>query len=143
MPNSSLRFGEIRGFLEAFARFNDKPDHGYSFTFELLPSTNSIRASMELHFNGALTSLELTPIADWRTAIRDILSRSLFGQLLTDNRDSVRVFNWLIDRIDSCANPSTTWKADVGVSGFYECDWDDVVFQTGDTAYLLHLGVSD
>jgi hypothetical protein len=108
MPNSSLGFGEIRGFLEAFARFNDKPDHGYTFKFELLPSTKSIRELMELYFNGALTSLELTLIAGWRTAIRGILSKRLFGQLLTDNHDSERVLNWLIDRIVSCANPSTT-----------------------------------
>jgi hypothetical protein len=67
MPaDSDLALAELRGSLEAFARFNNKTNHGYTFTLDVLPLTGSIEQSIKCSFGDDVTKVSVFPLTTGR-----------------------------------------------------------------------------
>lgn len=151
-------FGELRGFLAAFALLNDKTDHGYTFEFERLPAATDAVQAVELSFRGEATKVEATPVDDWPRAVRKIIEKWLFEFNDVNSRHLVdadcdfelshdvgrqRMIDWVMARLVAVVQESVVWTVFIDTKGFYECACDDVVFEFGTDRFLLHLGVSD
>jgi hypothetical protein len=157
--DAELTFGELRGFLNAFAMFNDKSDNGYSFSFERLPPAADACSAIERYFGEVLESVSATPMADWQQTIRRIVRQWLFEfqdasstQHLSDQRKTFalshdwgreRAVDWIVKEMVQLMGDPTAWKVEVRTKRFYECAWDDIVFISTDSVYFLHFGVSD
>jgi hypothetical protein len=148
----------LQGYLHAFAWFNNKCNHGYTFTLEILPKPASVQEAIKSYFGGELESLTLAPISDWRGFVRALLSRWLFQfgdssmDHLEDLRNSFSLFDddfremlldEMVNRLSISLNPSSVWKVEVDTRGFYECHYEDLAFEEPDRVVYLHLGLSD
>jgi hypothetical protein len=153
-----VAYGEVRGFLEAFARLNDRTNFACTFTFEALPDSGSLEGSLRASFGDVLVDCRATPVRDWRAEVRAVLDRWLFqyrnpGEehlpdpgnsfYLSDGHARGELIDWVTDAIGRAARPTAAWRVDVVTECFYECTWDDLVFESADRSYLLHLGASD
>ncbi len=158
MDEKTIACGELRGFLEAFARFNDKTNHVYSFNFFTLPHAESVAESVKAWFGGNEIEVTATAVEDWQAIVRGLFGRWLFqfqdlrSDHLADPRrsfslsdDSGRnaILDWLIATLDKAVRPTMVWSIAVVTTWFYECAWDDLVFDSPEERFLLHLGVSD
>jgi hypothetical protein len=156
--DSEIAYGELRGFLEAFARLNDKADHSYTFTFDWLPKPQDIGSAIKAWFDGQATKVATTLIEEWSPEVRNIFRRWLFqyqvstkDHLVDPNNtfslshDSGReaLLDHVMMAIGRVVQPLSVWKVNVETIGFYECAWEDIAFEGADFSYLLHLGVSD
>ena len=152
--------GELRGLLEAFARVNDKADHGYDFSIVALPRASTVVAAIEQAFAGEARRVVATPVHDWKPALRAALESWLFqfrsastgGALLvdahqqfalSDERGREAVLDWAMERLAILGPMSQVWRIDIETKRFYECAWADFALETMDGTFLLHLGVSD
>lgn len=158
MTDEEIAFGELRGCLLAFARFNDKTNHGCTFTFDCLPQATSVRQSLERFFRRQATKVVLTQLEDWSQTVRALFQTWFFqfqvplmgrlvdrGKTFSLSHDSGResLLDWVMNRLEAVVGQAIAWKVDVQTSDFYECGWDDVAFETAEGSYLLHFGVSD
>lgn len=153
-----VAFGELRGFLKAFALFNDKCDHGYTFLLDRLPKAASLRESIEPYFGDDATKVVLSSVENWSQAVAAKLKHWLFQFQASDfaqledrsKRFSLSHDCWreseiqlVVKKLEDVIHPIAVWKVEVEPKGFYECEWDDIAFETAAGSYLLHLGVSD
>jgi hypothetical protein len=76
--DADVALGELRGCLEAFARFNDKTNHGCTFTFDRLPRAANVGKAVELFFRGEATKVALTRMDDWPQEVKAIFKLWLF-----------------------------------------------------------------
>jgi hypothetical protein len=153
-----LAIAWLQGFLRAFAWFNQKADHGYTFSLDVIPKSSSVEEAIERHFRGEMVRMKLTPVAGWPEVVRGLLARWLFqfqdprGDHLEDPRrsfslshEAFRPMFWeeVMGRLASAVQPEAVWRVEVQTRGWYECDWDDIAFEERDWVVFLHLGVSD
>lgn len=143
--NADLASGELRGFLEAFARLNDKTNHGCTFTFDRLPEARTVSKAIELLFRGEATRVTVTPIENWPQALRAIFKLWLFqfqvtgmAHLVDRNKSFAlsydqgrgQIIDWVMERLDRIVQPAAVWKVEVETKSFYECGVDDIVFES-------------
>ena len=148
----------LQGFLRAFAWFNHKADHGYTFALDILPKPGTVRQAIGAHFGNDLEGLTLTPVEDWAGFLRGFWGRWLFQfgdptmDHLADPRRSFSLFDdhlrgtmvdELVGRFAGAVRPSAVWAARVETRGWYECDYEDVAFEEPDRVLYLHAGFSD
>jgi hypothetical protein len=148
----------LQGFLHAFAWFNNKTNHGYTFTLVTVPKPLSVRQALERHFGGELDGLVLAPVEDWTGFVRELMGRWLFqfsdpsSDHLQDPRESFSLFHdhfrgMVLDevmaRLTAVINPSAVWKVEVRLRGWYECYYDDLAFEEQERVLYLHAGFSD
>jgi hypothetical protein len=148
----------MQGFLRAFAWFNHKADHGYTFELDILPKPGSVRQAIEAHFGGNVEDLALAPVEDWPVFLRGYWGRWLFQfgrrdmDHLTDPRYSFSLFNEhlrgvmvdeLMGRFAPAVRPSAVWEVQVRTRDWYECEYEDVAFEEPDRVLYLHAGHSD
>jgi hypothetical protein len=159
MPTeAAIALSELSGFLEAFAMFNTKCDHGYTFSIEQLPIAQTFNRSIQLYFRDETASASLEPMSDWVQQLPDILGQWLFqfqdermSHLVDTRRDfslthafgREHAIDWIMSRLTTKIRPTKVAIADIALSGFDECAWKDIVFEVGESWYLMHLGVSD
>src|SRR6516165_2581161 len=129
MPaDSDLALAELRGSLEAFARFNNKTNHGYTFTLDVLPLTGSIEQSIKCSFGDDVTKVSVFPIDDWQTHVRDAFRRWLFqfqnsttGRLVDTGRNFYlssdigreAVLDWIMATLDRVIKPLEVGKVKI------------------------------
>lgn len=157
-PEATISLSELRGFLEAFAMFNTKCDHGYTFSIEQLPVAQTHSRSIQLHFRDETASASLEPMRDWEQQLPEILGQWLFqfqdermSHLVDTRRDfslthafgREHAMDWIMSRLTTKIRPTKVVIADIVLSNFYECAWKDIVFEVGEVWCLMHLGVSD
>ncbi len=150
--------GRLQGFLDAFARLNDKTDHSYSFEYHRLPQAATATDAVKAVFGADLKSLEVTPLIDWPQAARRVLRKWLFefqcvrddhlvdkyeAFLLSDEVGRVELLDDVLKMLIAVGHPTAVWQLNVETKRWYEGAWDDIVFETANGTYLLHLGVSD
>jgi len=163
--NSVPEIAWLQGFFCAFGWFNSKTDRGYTFTFDVIPKPSSVREAIGQHFAGELKQLELTLLEDWPSACRELLTEWLFefnspAITPTDHayyelKDPHRSFSLSHDyfremllsevqqRLAAAVKPIAVWKASVALRRWYECRYDDIVFEENDRVLYLHFGESD
>ena len=161
---NAFTIGRIQGYLEAFARFNSKTNHGYSFGLEVLEKSESVEKTLYEHLDDSAgvqpDSLRLRLIVDIETELQTALAGWLFSFLsesdphyhLTDahqdfslflepyRRKDVKAFTKLISEV---ARPIAAYKVDSQPVQWYEAAWEDVALEGEEQVFLLHLGVSD
>ncbi len=145
------------GMLEAFAWFNEKADHFYTFSLEPIPKPAALETALTSYF-GEPRSIQLTPIEDWRAEVRVLLNRWLFecfegmGHRLLDPKKQFALSHQdaretlvgkVIDVFAAGFSPLRSWRVLVDFESFYECAWDDLAFEEEERVVLLHLAVSD
>lgn len=153
-PASAM--SELRGYLHAFALFNDKSDHQFSFFIEVLPHADDVDKAIRKSFGAELEWVRVQPIQDWEQEVIRVLTSWLFhfqepyAAPFMDKRKKFSLANaegrepalkFIMDRlrpIIECA-----FRVQLQTKGWYECQWDDIVLQGESERYLLHLGVSD
>ncbi len=153
--NSVVAIGELRGLLAAFAWVNGKPDHGYTFALEELPSGADVHESLARYFGEHASKVPAVEVRGWREAIGAALHRWLFeyGDLvrpqskstctMMDHQSQREMVDTILHKIEVGLQPFAVWRVEIQPVGFYECDWTDFAIRTVAASYLLHLGVSD
>jgi hypothetical protein len=154
------RLARLRGVLAAFEWVNLKNDHGYTFSLDRLERRATLEETLSASFPW-MTSVIVSNMPNWRETIVPILEKWLFAfrvdtptyRLIESSGhgvfDSSRA-SWrretaagLADELAAAIGATSVWAVRVEADGFYELAWDDIAFETEDTVYLLHLGVSD
>jgi hypothetical protein len=109
----------VQRFLCAFAWFNNKANHCYTFA-EAVPKPGSVREAVEGRFPVEVDGPTLTPVADWPARVRGLLGRWPFQvaeptrEHLADPRRSFSVFGdhfrgMLLDEaVDQSTSPAPT-----------------------------------
>ena len=159
---NAFTIGRIQGYLEAFALFNSKTNHGYSFGYDGLGKSESVEKTLYEHFVEFVgvqpDSLRLHLIVEIETELQAALAGWLFSFLPGNNVhliDAHRDFSlfheaWrhgsvkdLTELILEVAQPVAAYKVDFQPVRWYEAAWHDVALEGKEQVFLLHLGVSD
>lgn len=148
----------MQGFLLAFEWVNHKADHGYTFSIDAIAKPIGVEQAIRQYFKEELAEIRLAPVADWPAEVRTLLRHWLFefqdptfGHL-EDVRNSFSLslesfreqfLERIIQHLQSSLTPVAVWMVDIELNGFYECYWNDVVFEEADRIIFLHFGDSD
>lgn len=144
----SVALGEVRGALLVLARLLDRADHAHTFELDRLPDADDAAAAVAAAIDGA-QRVEVARLPDWRATVGGALRRWCFeppghrAAAPTDAETRDDVVAAILDRIAGALSPSAAFAVGVTTSGFYECAWDDFVFEGVGGRHLLHLAVSD
>ncbi len=157
--DADVRFGELRGYLEAFADLNGKTNHGYTFEIDRLSPDGSIVDAIKLWVRDKAARVTVEPVDDAGRAAKSMFERWLFefqdphGPRLDDtnsdfevsnDRGRERIIDRLLERIAAATCATSVWIVHVRTeSSFYACAWDELAFEGPKGRFILHLSVSD
>ena len=153
------QFAELRGFLAAFEWVNSKTDHGYTFTLDAKPDSDSREQLARDHFRiWEPTDLRLSSLTDPRRVIREstlkwlrryisdvppyCMKPNATFSLACDAFDDEFATSFM-ERLECAGSITQGYSIEFRTESFYECSWDDYLVIAGDWAVFLHFGVSD
>jgi hypothetical protein len=163
--NTDIIIARLEGFLKAFAWFNDKTNHGCSFSVYQIPRAADVLGALAAYFKLESLAFRIEPLVDFEQDLRAVFGRFLFlfqkpvagcqsGDYLVDPQQSFNLMsehgrNALLDELGSLVRSfgvTSAWR----VVASPECgelrEWcfqDDVVLELADRLCLVHFGVSD
>ncbi|MFN3148317.1 hypothetical protein [Bremerella sp.] len=150
---------KLQGFLIAMEQINSRADHGCTFSIDPIapeadPTACITRglAANSIEFK----DLKLEPLDPWRPAVKSCLScwllqfqepknldRSLWNHEHLREIDRKRFLQPPLEWLDALVGNCDVYEFKMYPVEFYECDWNDFLIHAPETAYWLHLGVSD
>ncbi|WP_111861512.1 hypothetical protein [Acinetobacter sp. CFCC 10889] len=172
MKNIDFELGRLSGVLAAFALINTKCNHGYTFEIVNLHTNFESKNAFQHYFlemySDAKITFEELSLTDLK--VRDALKTWLFSYQKADDadeslvglgssdcylddkyeafvlneRDAQQSFleNFLVE-LKSLLVVQKVYQVFVKTNSWYECAWDDFIFEGKDGSIFLHLGVSD
>ncbi len=78
VEDAGIILARLGGFLQAFARFNDKTKHDCRFEVYQLPKRADAPSALAEFFKAQRSDFRLTPLADWEREAREVFDRFLF-----------------------------------------------------------------
>ena len=159
-----ILLGKVQGFLEAFALFNSKTNHGCFFEFDVTNKLQSVEQTIHEYYGGFVgiepNTLKLTTVADVKEELQSLLSRWLFNFLpendlnyyLVDARQSFALSDEerrkqsvkeLVELIFQVSQPLSIYKVEFNPVKWYDAYWEDFALENQDHIFILHLGLSD
>lgn len=172
MKNIDFELGRLSGILEAFAIMNSKSNHNYSFEIVNLNTVNNSQIAFRKYFfeyyPEADIQFEKLPLVDFRVyeAIKKWLFSYQKSPFINEDwmgswsdlcylEDKYQAFTLtredgldyflknFIEQLISLIGVRNIYKVNVSTDSWYECEWDDFIFEGLDGSIFLHLGVSD
>ncbi|WDI43584.1 hypothetical protein [Bremerella sp. P1] len=159
MDKHASLIAKIQGFLIAMEQINVKTNHGYTFSIDPISPNPDPAVCITNALNDQsieFTDLKLEHLDPWRPAVKSCLSRWLLQFQEPENCDRSLWNHEHLVEVDrkQLLQPPLEWlNALVGTCDvyeftmhpvdFYECDWNDFLIHSAESAYWLHLGVSD
>jgi hypothetical protein len=150
---TTICISELRGLFEAFAWFNEKVNHGYTYSIAVLPRAITVHDALVLYLAEQASEVTLSALPRWREEIGFALQRWLFAFddlvrpgvccNLTDSGNRQRLVQEVLEKLSAATQARAVWRVQIKPTGFYECAWDDFAFEGDHQLYFLHLGVSD
>ncbi|QDU73874.1 hypothetical protein Pan97_08740 [Bremerella volcania] len=159
MNTSASLLGKLQGFLIAMEQINTRVNHGCTFSIDPIamdadPTACITRALADQSIE--FTDLKLEPLEPWRPAVKSCLSRwllqfqepencdrSLWNHEHLPEIDRKRFLQPPLEWLDALVGKCDVYEFKIHPVGFYECDWNDFLIHSTESAYWLHLGVSD
>lgn len=172
MKNIDFELGRLAGILDTFALLNTKTNHDYSFKIISLQVCEQSQIAFQNYFleiyPEASIIFEELSIADLK--LRDVLREWLFSYQKSDDinekligsgsglcylYDKYRDFyltdidvqtdyvQTIFEKIKRLIKVQKIYQVYVHTNSWYECSWDDFIFEGEDGSIFLHLGVSD
>jgi uncharacterized protein (TIGR02996 family) len=151
-----LALGRLEGRLSTYAALNDhRSDVGYSFDATLVRPAGVLADQVSERFPECYRPASLTPLPDWRAALREALARWVFDSLgrvrqgehvrlafLEPNRRGPLI-DELMGDVEEVIRPRAGWAITVTEGRFYALDWNDYVLVADDRLLFLHFSFSD
>ncbi len=165
VEGADLILARLEGFLQAFARLNDKTNHGCTFTVYQLPKGANAQAALAAYFKAQPSEFRVTRLTDWEREARQVFSRFLFlfrdpiagreyGDYLVDPHSSFVLMSEpgrqsLLDDLAAVFHSlaiAAAWRVVPSPNCQDLREWcfqEDLLLELPDRLCLLHLGVSD
>lgn len=172
MKNFDYELGRLSGILEAFAMINTKCNHTYSFEIVNLHVASASQFAFQQYFLDiypeAQIRFEASPLVD--STVYDSLKKWLFSYqkvaeideqmissgsdlcylddpyqafILSDIETQQSFIENFVEALSSLLMIQKVYQVHVKTDSWYECAWDDFIFEGQDGSVFLHLGVSD
>ena len=151
------QWGRIQGILEAFSLFNDTVEDIYTFTLHRIERLATVEASLDRHLALAVgaSGLTLQPVSS--AELQMTLERWLFRwlpnprpqrirskqKLLRDEQLRKRSVAELLRLLQTLAHPGKIERLTFLPSISHGDEWEDFVWDDGESCYLLHLARND
>ena len=172
MQNINFELGRLAGILDTFALLNTKTNHDYSFEIVNLQVCEQSQIAFQHYFleiyPAASITFEELSLTDLK--VRDVLRAWLFSYQKSDDMDEELIGSGsglcylddkyqdfyltsidvqldyvqkILEKIKFLLKVQKIYQVDVQTHSWYECAWNDFIFEGQDGSIFLHLGVSD
>lgn len=139
-----VRLDEI---LDDFVNKRTRCDNNYSFVFMPIAKSESLEDTYENYLKelgnrGIYISLQ--PLNEENLGILDVsecLCEWLFG--ITGYTPYRQSTDEILETMIRVSQATRLWKVTCDTTDWYECSWDDFLFESEKQVFVLHLGVSD
>jgi hypothetical protein len=147
----------VNALLTEIAEANDGVNHVSEYSLTLLPSADSMNFALDAYFSAMSTSnsapqpavrwnIRTTELDDAKIQLRAATRRWFYDLEFSPNVDGVtaeKVIGEFMVRLESIVGLPKVCEVKVHPPMWYECDWQDFAFDSGQQRWLLHFGFSD
>jgi uncharacterized protein (TIGR02996 family) len=150
-----LALGRLEGMLLAYSQVNEhRSDIHYDFGPTLVRLAGPLAEQVRDHFPECCHPVSLEEVPDWKTALRDVLTRWLFDSLrnlrpgpdhlaFLDESRRGDLVDTMVRAIEEVIQARTASRIQITENQFYALSWDDIVLEGDDRLLFLHFSFSD
>jgi hypothetical protein len=139
----SILYGRIQGILDTCAYALTHQDDNYTFQFTVFCQLNSLEKSLEEFYADNAKSITVEVVENAQKELRSVLEQWLLSyRRIFPNQQYIDIDS-LTEMLFKIAQPTSLWRVELEPISWYECTWDDFVFEGKERIFLLHLGASD
>ena len=147
----------VNSLLAEIAEANDGVNHSSDYSLNMLPPAESMQLALEAYFSAMSTSnSDPQPPERWNIRTREVTDVTRYLLAATrrwfydlefspklDRVTAERTIKEFMDRLVSIVGTSKVFEVKVHPPMWYECVWQDFVFDGGNCRWFLHFGFSD
>ena len=154
---AQMSLNQLNELLERLGEANDGTNHGSEYALYELPDADTLQEALDRYFSRLSTSnsppqpaeswrIRTTPVHDSREALQLVARHWFYEQECSPNIDPAHAEDMIsefIAQLRSLVDEASVFEVHVAPPMWYECVWQDFVFDGGTRRWLLHFGFSD